>query len=215
VYEFSLTPGLMEPRCWQRSFLLTRNKNSRESQIQPIRTLLFSPVGFQNSMATYSQDDGDLTMIFQAWALSTDLALGSALCVSYQGSEKLPSLWKTFPTVRVKKTHRGLISDKYAGDDFRISDGEDERAVDALAPPHAIRDRHLVKLDANQNDLRRRVDWTRVFEKVFSAFDPTNEQISETSSRSAPTRSMNELILSMNKHLNHAKFSDGITLTTL
>jgi hypothetical protein len=215
MYEFSLTPGLMEPRCWQRSFMFTRNQTGKEIQIQPIRTLLVSSVAFQNSLTTHSQYSEASTKVFQAWTLSTDLALGSALCVLYHGSAKLPSFWKSSPTVKVTKVYRSLFSDKHARDDFLISDSEGEQVDDALKPSYAIRDRHLVKLKERQNDLRRRYDWTRIFENVFPAFDPTNQQISETSSRSEPTISMNEMIMSLNKCLDQAKDSDGITLTPL
>jgi hypothetical protein len=218
IYGFSTTPGLSEPRCWQSSFLFPAETKRGATPHQPINTLLFNPVAFQDGASTNLEPAENPMAFLQAWALSTDLALGSALCVVHQGvpgTPKLPSFWKQPPTVGVKKIHRKFLSEKSIQDDFFVDDRDDEENVNILAPTYAVRDQHVEALKERQNDLRRRMDWSLIFKSVFPYFSPKYSQDPWPFSGFNSTSTMHEIIAALNDHIYQVKDSGGIALTTL
>jgi hypothetical protein len=155
-------------------------------------------------------------MFVQAWAVSTDLAMGFALCVVYRGSRQmLPSSWKRPPNVKVRKKPRAFLTNKHTQDSFSDLDGEDDDVCEVLIPSYAVRDRELVVQREKQSDLRRRIDWTYVFKQIFPTFNPPNMQGSDGNNEHEPTTTINELVAMLNEHINAGKDSDGIKLTTL
>ncbi|EPE27311.1 hypothetical protein GLAREA_03226 [Glarea lozoyensis ATCC 20868] len=213
VYGFLPSNDSTEPTCWQSSFLLSTESSNKGVSQELISALLLKQVEFEDSADTPPQiSEGSLVFI-QAWGLSHDLALGSAVLVAHQDLPqmlKVAAFWKRAPTFRVRKQNRGLLSEKYIQDDFILLDAEDDQDVENQRPGYPVQNQHLEALKMRQNDLRRRVNWTKIFKIIFPNTSPKSLPDS-----SSPSTTMDEIITHLDNYINQAKASDGFPLTTI
>ncbi|CAG8958326.1 hypothetical protein HYFRA_00000682 [Hymenoscyphus fraxineus] len=212
IYAFRTAPGAKQTISWQRSFILSKNTSS-----QSLDTLCFVPAAFD------AGDDSDLAGLedvfrfYQVWALTSQLALTSTVCVAHDAGldhSKIPSFWKDVALNRRKSTRFSkVVSAKVVSKPFIIKDHEDEENLEFINPSSIPQVPHELVLRQKQEDLRLRINWGMVFDRIYS-----NNIISKAAS---PIPSQNEtgtlemLLKTLWDEFHRAKQTGGITMSTL
>lgn len=212
IYAFKIKDGTKKPISWQKSFVLSANLNS-----QSLDTLYFVPAAFDAGHDANLASVEDAVRFFQIWALTSQLALASTICVAHSAilkDPKFPSFWKTARLNHPRSTFYSKISsDKLVREPFIIRDHEDEDHLEILDPSSVPRDPHGASALNKQDDPRFRIDWRSIFDHIYR-----NDTISKVSSPIPSQRQSGTLEMLLRilwEEFHRAKQTGGITMSTL
>ncbi|KAF8863503.1 hypothetical protein BDZ45DRAFT_722283 [Acephala macrosclerotiorum] len=146
---------------------------------------------------------------FQAWILGAGLEMSSILCATHsQPSEANKILPITAPTSRVRKSVNRFGS-RIAEESFIVQDGmEEEDDLDRIQRDSLEHDMQIMLLDEWQDDLRFRINWRRVYRRIFGL--DLGEKL--PAPKAIPT--MAELFVRVSDHIRHGMEDNELATST-
>jgi hypothetical protein len=176
-----------------------------------LHTLCFLPAPLTYGSMVEPDDSENGSRFFRVLALTSNLALYSALCVAHiavHGRSKMPEFWTIPPTLKLKQKNKHFRSDRTVHSGFIVPDGLDEEAYapsrDGFMGSHSSQKR---------DDLHLRMDWREIFRHVFPPIDlkelQSHPQTPDESS------SMTRLLDGISARLQDAKDANSLTMATL
>lgn len=174
-----------------------------------LHTLCFLPVSLTYASGEDPEDDETDARFFRMLALSSTLALYSALSVHIPGLKGSNSqgLWTTSPALKAGQKNKRVISERYVESRFIIPDGLDEDLVLSAGKP--------VNHDYNQelDDLHLRMDWKAIFKHVFPSVDL--KELQSRPQSPAESSTMTGLLNGIYFFLQDAKDMNKLTMATM
>jgi len=208
-YGFSThTSTIGDPIYWQGSFLRSPDPNTGSGLLH---TLYFLPAPVTSGSSEEPDGVKNGSRFFLVFALTSSLALCSALCVAHtvvsQGS-KMPELWINPPTFKLKQKNKQFRSERTVEFGFIVPDGLDEK--DYAPPGDQSMNSHTGQ---KRDDVHLRMDWREIFGHVFPPIDLKELQSRpQTSDKSS---NMTKILSKISARLQDAKDTNSLTMATL
>jgi hypothetical protein len=171
-----------------------------------LQTLCFLPAPISLGSQGEPESPTGSGRFFRVFALTSDLALSSALCTVQFDTAQQTGFWSTSPTVKVKQRNRHVRTEKFINSHFIVPDGVDDHDEE-------LEQRSIRTSIRQQDDLHLRIDWRDIFKHVFPSMELRDLQSRPQTPDESST--MLGLLTSLSNRLQDAREADSLPTSTL
>lgn len=205
-YGFSKhTSTTNDPFSFQGSFLLRLDPAGNSLSFQ---NLLFMPAALTYGTESGSENSESSTQLFRIFALTSELALYSALCIAHSSTDtKMLGILTTPPTIEARQRNRRVRSQKTAASSFIVPDLLDEENLSEVANSSSAKTR------TRDDDFHLRMDWREIFKLVYPSI--TLKELQSRQQTPEEPQTMTHFINHLSTRLQDARDANNLPMGTL